>query len=73
VKLSGTEVAAITDAMAGPLVRGRAGWLLAGKISGFGSNTINALERKGLLIVQHGPGQRGVATANVEACLEALR
>jgi hypothetical protein len=73
VKLSGTEVAAMTDAMKGPLVRGNAGWKLASAFSGYSSGTINALERKGLVTVVHGPGQRGVATANVEACLEALR
>ncbi|OBQ59603.1 hypothetical protein EFV37_22000 [Mesorhizobium loti] len=72
MKLSGTELAAMSDAQCGPLVRGRGGWTLEGRAHGWNSNTIDALERKGLLTVVHGPGQKGVATINTEAWLEAL-
>lgn len=72
MKLSGTELAAMSDAQCGPLIRGRGGWTLAGRAHGWGRSTIDALERKGLLTVVHGPGQRGVATINQEAWLEAL-
>lgn len=67
MKLSGTELAAMSDADLGPLVRGRAGWLLAGKHKGFSTNTIEALARKGLLSIAYGPGRNAVATINHEA------
>lgn len=72
MKLSGTEVAAMSDAQCGTLVRGRAGWRLEGRSRGWSSNTIEALARKGLLTVVHGPGQRGFAIINTEAWLEAI-
>ncbi|TIL53801.1 hypothetical protein [Mesorhizobium sp.] len=72
MKLSGTELAAMSDAQCGPLVRGRGGWTLQGRAHGWNSNTIDALERKGLLTVTHGPGQKGIAIINTEAWLDAL-
>ncbi|MER9622651.1 hypothetical protein NKI98_14625 [Mesorhizobium sp. M0222] len=72
MKLSGTELAAMSDAQCGPLERGRAGWRLEGRVRGWSSNTIEALARKGLLSVTYGPGQKGKAFINHEAWLEAI-
>lgn len=72
MKLSGTELAAMSDAQCGPLVRGRAGWTLEGRVRGWSTNTIEALARKGLLSVSYGPGQKGKASINTEAWLDAL-
>lgn len=72
MKLSGTELAAMSDAELGPLVKGRAGWLLTGKAHGWSTNTVEALARKGLLSIAYGPGSKGVATINHETWRKVL-